>query len=326
MVMDTARDAEAWELMQSAHRLIRQGEWAQAGSALEKAAAIHREAGREYDEARCLQLAATLERSSGDLSKARRLADRAASVAPGDLPLAVSIASERAETALAEGRYDDALRLWHEAIAQARQAHAKPEGLSAMLRRLAAAQMASGTTEEAGQSFDEAARLIQAAMSGDAAGFVRTEQAGLLLQHGRVAEAVAVLQGIDSARSPHLHAETLVMQARAARTTGHLDQALQLAQDARDAAREAAAPVSYFAGALELAQAFDASGDSMNAYGALATAQATLGDVLGLDAARSWIEPILMAYHMKWGESAFQDARRQYEARRRAERQEKHDG
>src|SRR5262249_7103344 len=150
--------------------LIRQGEWAQAGSALEKAAEIHRKAGREYDQARCLQLAATLGRSSGDLGKARRLADRAVSVAPGDLPLAVSIASERAETAFAAGRYDDAIRLWHDAVAKARRAHAKSEGLSAMLRRLAAAQMASATAEEAAQSFDEAARLAQAATGGEAAG------------------------------------------------------------------------------------------------------------------------------------------------------------
>jgi tetratricopeptide (TPR) repeat protein len=309
--VDAARDAEAWELMQSAHRLNQTGEWAQAASALEQAAEIHKEAGRDYDEARCLQLAATLRRSAGETQQARLLAERAAAVAPEDLRLAVSIASERGETAFTEGRFEDAVGLWNEAAAKARAAHAKPEGLSAILRRRAAAQMALDQTQAAGESFDEAAGLL----TKEAAGFVRTEQAGLLLEHGHVTEAAQILDAVEAHSSAHLRAETLVMRARAALSTGESASALEYAGQARDAALEAVAPVSYLAASAELSQAFKALGDRINAYGAMAAAWATLGDLMGEGVARSWVEPVLLAYKLEWGEPAFAAARRGYETR-----------
>ena len=325
--VDTARDERAWELMQSVHRIIQKGDrltgdWLQAASALEEAAAIHGEAGRDYDQGRCLQLAATLRRSAGDTARARLLAERAASVAPPDPTLAVSIATERAETASAESRYQDAAGLWEEAVAKAREAGAKPEGLSAMLRSRGRAWMAVGQTITAQESFEEAASLLETALGKEAAGLVRTEHAGVLLDYGLLAEASDVLDAIDLSVSAHLRAEALVMRARAARTAAAHGEAIECARQARDAALEAVAPVSYFAAGLELAQAFDAQGDHAGAYGALATAWATLGDLLGKSAAQSWVEPVLLAYQMKWGEQAFAEARRAYEAQRRAAKTE----
>jgi len=53
------RDDKAEALMRTANSLIPQGKWPEAAEALEEAAWMHAEAGRSYDESRCLQLAAT---------------------------------------------------------------------------------------------------------------------------------------------------------------------------------------------------------------------------------------------------------------------------
>ncbi|HZD49526.1 MAG TPA: hypothetical protein VE178_12360, partial [Silvibacterium sp.] len=79
--------------MQTANSLIPQGKWPEAAEALEEAAWLHAEAGRSYDQSRCLQLAATLRRSSGHLEQARSLIERAADPAHEDQPLAISIAA-----------------------------------------------------------------------------------------------------------------------------------------------------------------------------------------------------------------------------------------
>ncbi|MBI2753362.1 MAG: hypothetical protein HYX46_07590 [Betaproteobacteria bacterium] len=316
--LDTSRDNQAWELMQSAHRFVEAGEWPRAAAALEQAAAIHKEAGRDYDQARCLQLAASLRRSAGDPARARLLIERAAAAAPEDLPLAVSIATERAEAASLEGRHPDAVRLWDEAIAKARQAEAKPENLSALLRRRAKSRLALHELQPAAADFDEAAALLDPRL----AAFVRTEQAELLLRDGHAEEAARTLDGIDTSGDAHLRAEALVLRARAARTSGRFAEALDFAADARDAALEAVAPVSYFAAALELAASFEAQGDVVNCYGTLATAWATLGDVLGQGVASSWVEPVLLTYQVKWGNDAFAATRQEYEARRRAAKPE----
>jgi tetratricopeptide (TPR) repeat protein len=313
-VAENDRDKEALALMDSAQRLIVQGEWVQAAGALERAAALHKEAGRAYDEARCLQLAATLRRSAGEPERARLLADRAAAVAPQDQPLAVSIAAEQAETAFVTGNYGDAIAASSHAIATARTAGLKPEGLSALLRRRAAAWINVGAIEAAEQDFDEACGLLPK----ETAGFVRTEQANLLLQHGRAEEAERVLSAVSLGADAHLLAEVLVARARLERAAGRLADSLDLASKARDAALQAVAPLSYFAASVQMAEAYEAGNDRVNAYRTLAAAWATLGDLMGVAVARSWVEPVLLAYQFKWGDRPFDQAKRGYEQRRRA--------
>ena len=101
--MDTPKskkqlDDEAYGCMQSAVSLITQGSWQEAASVLEKAARLHAQAGRSYDEARCFQLAATLHRAAGETEKGRGLIKDASQIAQSDDVLSVSIAAERAET------------------------------------------------------------------------------------------------------------------------------------------------------------------------------------------------------------------------------------
>jgi hypothetical protein len=150
------------------------------------------------------------------------------------------------------------------------------------------------------------------------AGFVHTEHAGLLLQYGHLPEATQLLASLPAPQSDHLRAELLVMRARAARAAGDTAQALQYAREARDAALQAVAPVSYFAAAAELAEACDSLNGRTQAYGALATAWANLADLLGEPVARSWVEPLLLAYRMKWGDAEFTAARQGYESARKS--------
>ena len=319
-----ALNDQAYALMQSAVALIPQGGWQEAAAALEKAAGLHAQAGRAYDEARCLQLAATLRRSAGEPEKARSLVEQAATVAPTDQPLAVSISAERAETAFAEGRFQEAVSAWTTALDEARCAGLKADGMSALARRCAAAYMALGEFEHANNDFDEAFRLLDAARGRETAWFVRIEQARLLLQIGHSDQAEQVLTALEAGLQheppgPHLLAELLGLCARMARAAGQMGTAIEYARRSRDAALQAVAPLSYFAASVELAEALQAQGDLSGAYGTLSTAWATLSDVLGKETAGSWIEPCLIGYQVRWGESAFQQAKNAYEARRRAE-------
>jgi len=318
-------DDRADRLMQSALTLIPEGQWKKAAEALQAAACLHAAAGRTYDEARCLQFAATLTRFGGNAAGALSLAQRACSTALDDLPLTVSIHAEAAESAFAEGRTEQALAEWTLAIDHARRAQYGPEALNALLRRRAMTRVALGQTEAAGTDFDEAYALLAAARDVDTALFVRIEQAALLLQYDDTSGARRVLAALGenmaaSATSAHLRAELGVLRARLARADGDMAKAADDARQARAAALEANAPVSYFAAAVELAHALQAQGDRSGTYSALATAWATISDALGKDVARSWVEPCLLAYKVYWGDEAFQRAKAEYEAERRAAR------
>jgi tetratricopeptide (TPR) repeat protein len=316
-------DNQAYALMQSALADIPRGHWAQAAEALESAAALHAKAGRAYDEARCLQLAATLRRSAGELNEAQTLGARASSVAQRDEPLSVSIDAERAETAFAQQRYQEAASLWTKAIERAREAGLLAEGLSAMLRRRAAALMALYEIERAGKDFNEAYALLNSSSAKESASFVRVEQARLFWQYGEADRAEQLLNELetkaDVATNSHLMAELLVMRSRMTRAAGKVDASIEFARRSREAALQAVAPLSYFAASLELAEGLQLKEDLMSAYETLATAWATLSDVLGKETARSWVEPCLIAFRARWGDEAFLKAKSDYEARRRAE-------
>jgi len=95
--------------------------------------------------------------------------------------------------------------------------------------------------------------------------------------------------------------------------------ALQFAGEARDLSLRATQPVSYLASAGIASELHAASGDRVAAYGVLATAWVTLGDLLGRDVAASWVKPLLLSCAAKWGDVAFAKAKAAYEAARRAQ-------
>ncbi len=318
-------DDEAYGRMQLAVSLITQGSWKEAASALEKAARLHAHAGRSYDEARCLQLAASLHRSAGETEKGRGLIEEAGQIAQPDDILAVSIAAERAETAWVEGRYQDAVTDWTMAIDTAQTAGLAAGGLSAMLRRRAAASVKLGRIEDLLRDYDEACRVIAPSQGIEVVHLIRIEEATALCEQGWVNEAEQVLTRlkldfVDHSASSHVMAELLTLRARMARVSGQYEAAVEMARRSRDAALQAVVPVSYFAANVELAESLSAMGDLSTAYGTLATAWVTLSDLLGKDVAASWVEPCLLGYKIRWGDEVFQKAKATYETQRRGEK------
>lgn len=310
--------------MESAAALVPQGRWREAAEALESAAELHARQGRAYDQSRCLQLAATLCRSAGEVNRAQPLAERAAALRPAPSPLSVSISAEQAETAFAQDRYAEAITAWTSALEEARRSGLKAEGISALLRRRAAAYLALGQAPLAINDFDQAYGLLVGTLGKARASFVRTEEAGLFLENGDSEHAEQVAAALEAdlgsaSPEPQLIAEMRVLRARLARTAGRMEVAAQHARQARDAALEAVAPLSFLSASVELAEALQSRGDLAGAYGTLAGAWVTLADLLGNDTARTWIEPCLLLYQLRWGEPLFRKAKCDYEARRRAE-------
>jgi hypothetical protein len=67
-----------------------------------------------------------------------------------------------------------------------------------------------------------------------------------------------------------------------------------------------------------IAELAEAAGNRQEAYAALATGWATLGDLLGSDAARLSFEPKLRDARARWGPMAFDEIKKAYEALRRS--------
>lgn len=313
-------EARAATHLRNAQARIAEGAWEQAAAELEAAAGLHAQTGRTYDQARCLQLAATLRRAAGAPERARQLLEEASAVAPADQPLAVSIAAERGQIAHDEGRHEDAVASWTEALDLGVSAGLGPDGRVALLRGRAASLVAIGRVAESNADFAEAFHLLEPSRGLTTACFILTEQAGLLLQFGHRGEAERVASEVEK-RAPaddsHLRAEILLLRARMARNRGDSTSALEYGGKARRAALEAIAPVSYFGACVEVAAAYDQRGDAEAAYAVLATAWGTLSDVIGPEAASAWVEPVLAAYRIAWGTEVFARAKAAHDERRR---------
>ena len=312
--MSAGNPDQAATLMRTALGRIGAGDWRGAADDLTQAAALHAQAGRSYDEARCLQLAATLQRFSGDAAAAGALLQRAAARPVADLPLAVSIQAEAAEQAHAAGRMDEALAAWTACLAIAESAGLGAAGMTALLDRRSEAALWLGQFDQAEADLRRACALSDTAT----ALRLRAQHAGRLLDLGELQRAADALPPAEVTQDAQTRAMLLTQQARLARLSGDIDAARRHAEAARVAAREAVAPLPYFTASVELAEAFDAAGDRPHSCGALATAWATLSDLLGREVARSWVEPCLFALRLRWGDEAFAAARQAHDAARRA--------
>jgi tetratricopeptide (TPR) repeat protein len=305
---------QAEALMRDALPLMARGDWASAATSLEKAASLHEAAGHRGEAGRCLQAAATLRRAAGDTEAAHALAGRGAAAAPADLPLAVAAQAEQARGAADVGQYDVAANGFGAALAAAERAGLDGNARIALLRGRMAAHIAMGELDAAETDTADACALADARI----AGFLRTEQARLLLDGGHIAAATRALPSAPAA-DPQLRAEILVERARLARLAEDQKAAQTLATAARASALEAVVPVPYFAAAVEQSQALDALGDRPGAYAALTGAWGSLSQLLGRDVARSWVAPCLLALRLRWGGAAFAAVKAAHDARRRRE-------
>jgi hypothetical protein len=67
-----------------------------------------------------------------------------------------------------------------------------------------------------------------------------------------------------------------------------------------------------------IAELSEAAGNRLQAYEALATGWATLGDLLGSEVARLSFEPKLRDARARWGPMAFDEIKNAYDAQRRS--------
>lgn len=312
-------------LLQQANRLLWEGDWPGAARLLGKAAELAQAEGRGVDAARGRQMAAELFRFAGDTEAALAGADALLATPGADpLRLAFTSAAERAEALASAGDDGAAVPAYRQALAHAQALNIPPAWRATVLRRLAQALARSGQPREGRDAYAQA-RALHAA-EGDAGGsaLIDIECAETLVATHAwpfVPDAVArvghVLEALDDAG---LEARSALLRARLAQHGGDLTRALAAAETARTQSLAAVAPVSYFAAAALLAQLHDAAGERVAAYGVLATAWATLGDLLGADVAASWVRPLLLAFSLQWGDAAFADAKARHDAQRRARR------
>ena len=114
------------------------------------------------------------------MAESRELAAQAAALSVEDPRLEVSILAEQAEGAIAQGEFESALPLLSNALALAQEADLSSEAMNALLRRRARVYVELGDLNGFTLDYDNAYDLL----SPDKAGFVRTEQAGILLEQG----------------------------------------------------------------------------------------------------------------------------------------------
>ncbi|WP_321963642.1 hypothetical protein [Paraburkholderia sp. J7] len=314
--MSTPDSADAW--LAAAIAQLRQGDLEGAARALEQAAGA--QAASPLDRARSLQLAASLRSALGQAQAASALAGQAAAVLPGDVPSEGAALARQAEEDEAAARWRDAAQRYGDALAKIREARPTQLGADAqiaLLRLRAACLIAEGEFAGAAADFDAACALAGPRI----AAFLQTEHARLLSNAGAF-DAVRNVLPLPDPNDAQLTAEVAVEHARLERAAGHWDAARLAAGEARAKALEAVAPVPYFASSVELAEVFDALGQRVDAYTSLATACATLSDLLGPDVARSWVEPCLLALRLRWGDADFAAVKREHDGRRRAQSRE----
>jgi hypothetical protein len=315
---DAQRLADA--LATQADALVKQGRGREATAALDECALLHAGLGQAEREAQLLRMAAALCRFSGDLEGARRRAEAALQRVPPTHPAALAAWKELGETEMAAGRGAQAVAAWTGAL-QLAEAKEPPAARAALLERRAAAHVHGGASTAAAQDLARAQELLQGSGDAGAARRVRIEQATALQAAGRLQESAAMAQELvveaRASGDAAVLADTCLLLCAQALQRGDAAAARDAALQAREAALQAVAAPSYLAAARALADAQDALGQRVEAYRALATAWATLGDLLGSETARAWVEPLLAALAHKWGAAAFKEVREAHDSERR---------
>ena len=320
---DPAQLAEALKL--HANELILRGRLVDARVELDEAAAIHHTRSQPYDEARCSQMSAALYRMGGKLAEAKQRARRALDLAEAKGPVAVSAWTELGEIAMAEGRAAEAVTAFNAAIDAGMATPAANNfgpAHAALLRKRAIVRANMSAFDNALDDLRAAHDLL--VESGDGAAATRTliEQATALHYAGRSEESAQMIQQVirlaEQTEDLSALSDIWMLVAAQAFERGDGAAAMSAAYTARDAALRAVVPQSDFGAAVAISRAANAMGNRPEAYTALATAWATLGDVLGKEAAQAWVEPVLSALRKEWGDDVFAAIRAQHDAQRRA--------
>jgi tetratricopeptide (TPR) repeat protein len=312
------------QLVRRATTLVAGGRLADAGKLFEQAVALHRKAHRREDESRCLTLLAQCCRLMGDTQGAWEAVGRARRLAPVPSKAAVEAAAEYAEVALVHGDLEGAVAAISDALDHRRQLGIAENGTDARLeRQRGVVNGALGHAADAATDMDRAARAFERIGDGTSARRVLVEKATLLQQAGSIdayeAAARDARAAVVRADDQALGAELDLLDGAAAVIAGRLDDAEALTRTARDKALASVQPTTYVGACVALSEIADIRGDPVGAYEALAVGWATLGDLVGRDAAGTVFRPRLEELEQRWGVEAFARTREAYEDRRRRE-------
>jgi hypothetical protein len=315
-------DKLALALSNHADRLVKKGQIESAGKQLDEAAQIHHQANRAYDEARCSHLAATLYRFQGDFEAARNRLQRAHSLAKPGSAIAVSVATESAELALAEKDGSAAAAGYLQAINEGQLAGLLPTARASLLRKCATALVMAGEHHQAAYNLDAAYRLLLDAGERTQATRTLVEKAAALYQGNDLVESGKVrnsaIHEALSQSDDHALSDLYLLQATMDVDRHHLTNALKAAETARDYALIAVAPTSYISAVLALAEIHEAHKNHFATYEALVVGWVTLADLLGAEAAKELFEPKLIDLRQSWGVETFGKVKTSYETQRRA--------
>jgi tetratricopeptide (TPR) repeat protein len=306
---DPAQLAEALETF--ANAAMADGDLASAASALEEAASLWDSTSQRERQGNCLLLAATTQRLRGDLGAARLNLDRAKGA---DLPPAVRSAFkvEEAEQALLQGDADEATSLLTEVLAVLGDEPARAQ----ILQRRAAAAVAAGRWREAAADLMDAEDLYSAHNAPDEAEAAALGAAAAVANvDPETAERVWAAVSASSPRDGGAAAQRGIIGGRVAMLAGDPALALKRFDAARQGALDSADPFAYLAAVAEAVQAAETLGDDSTAYARLATAWATIGDLLGAENGRQLVRPQLEQLRDRLGPDRFNAARTAYEQR-----------
>jgi tetratricopeptide (TPR) repeat protein len=315
---ESAEIAEA--LLQHANALIQAGQIGQARAALDEAAAVHASSGRTMDEARCLQMAATLYRFQGALDEAGQRVARALELVEAQGPIGVAAYAELGEIELSRGRGLEAAAQFRAAL-DAGGGDLADSARTGLLRKRAAALAVANEYTEAMRDLETAYGL--SAQTDDKVAAVRILiEMATALQHSRdLAGADAIIQhALHAAELAGDHAalaEIHLLQTTQALMRRDAEAAMEAARAARTEALSGNAPASYIAAAHTISQLAESAGDRPGAYEALAVGWATIADLPHPSLARTAFEPSLREMRARWGAMAFDQIKQAYEASRR---------
>lgn len=302
---------------------LTEGDLAGAVDELDAAAEEHLRAGEGDAAATALHLAAASARLRGDLAGAVARADRSAALAEPGTPTWVAATVEQAEAALAEGRTVDAVAGLDVVLGLEGEVRLNAGGRGALLQRRAAGLAAVGRAGEAEASLREAVAAFEEAGLEDQRRQAELSRVTLLVQvDPGAAEPAAVALGLRAleAGDVAILTDLDLLDASAALAAGDAARGAEAFGRARAHALEAVLPDRYLAAALGAARVAESRGDPDAAYACLTTAWATVGDLLGRDAADGLVRPAIAEMRDRLGTERFASVKAAHDTARRAVR------
>lgn len=314
------RLAESLEALAAA--LLKEADLLAAADALEEAAGLWSKMHSNERQGSCLLLATSSRRLAGDLEGARK--DLVAALA-ADLPQKIKngFDVEWCEQELANGRCDSAYDGFTRVLSRLID-ELDPLLEAQLLQRRAAAAIACQRLVEAAEDFLKASTIFeQRGHHSDAEATALAAASVLMADYPESAERIILelsktvpSDGASATRRGLVGGKVAMQNSNATLALKRFDEAMQGALDVMDA-------ISYLTAAILASDVAEHLGDFQTAYARLATAWASLSDLLGADAAAQMIRPEMEGLRKRLGSCSFSMAKDQYEKKSRHSRTER---